>query len=105
VTVPCDGSATVTNPAWMAGATATIDQTAGPVGTKFVTSRSVSLGTDAVAFYTSALPCSPVTAAPGCPAPTIGLKTRYTSTPLSVLIPVLLGLLASLILVAILIPV
>ena len=105
VTVPCDGSATVTNPAWMPGATATIDQTAGPVGTKFVTSRSVLLRADAVALYTSALPCSPVTAAQGCPAPTIGLKARYTSFPLSVLIPVLLGFLASVILVAILFPI
>src|SRR6202171_3442170 len=33
VTVPCDGSATVTNPSGIPGATATIDQTAGPVGT------------------------------------------------------------------------
>src|SRR2546429_8558235 len=32
VTVPCGGSATATNAAWMPGAEATIDQTAGPAG-------------------------------------------------------------------------
>src|SRR2546425_2105961 len=33
VTVPCGGSATATNSAWMPGAEARIDQTAGPAGT------------------------------------------------------------------------
>src|SRR5256885_10984631 len=32
VTVPCGGSATATNAAWMPGAEARIDQTAGPAG-------------------------------------------------------------------------
>jgi len=104
VNVPCDGSATVTNPAWMAGATATIDQTAGPVGTRLVTNRNVLLATYAVAFFTSALACSPVTAAPGCPAPTIGLTRRHRSFPPWELVAVLLGTIASTILVAILAP-
>src|SRR5229473_6108358 len=43
VSVPCGGSATVTNPSWMPGATATIDETVGPVGTRLVTRQSVSL--------------------------------------------------------------
>src|SRR5207302_8023636 len=33
VTVPCGGSATANNPSWMPGTMASIDQTAGPVGT------------------------------------------------------------------------
>jgi len=104
VNVPCGGSATVTNPGWMAGATATIDQTAGPVGTRLVTNRNVLLATYTVAFFTSALACSTVTAAPGCPAPTTGLAPRRTSIPPVVLIAVLLGTIALTILGMILAP-
>ena len=104
VNVPCGGSATVTNPVWMAGATATIDQTTGPVGTKLVTNRTVFLAPYTVAFFTSALPCSTVTPAPGCPAPTPGAPSRRTSIPLSVLLVVLLGTIAFTVLAAILAP-
>src|SRR5260370_39342747 len=83
--VPCGGSATVTNPAWMAGATASIDQTAGPVGTKLVTNRTVLLAPYTVAFFTAALTCFTVTVAPGCPAPPIGLTPSGTSIRLAVL--------------------
>ncbi len=68
VSVPCGGSATVTNPSWMPGATATIDQTAGPAGTRLVTNQSVSLAAYVVAFVTSALPCYAGVTTPGCPA-------------------------------------
>jgi hypothetical protein len=104
VNVPCGGSATITNPAWMAGATATIDQTAGPVGTKLVANRNVLLATSTVAFFTAALACSTVTAAPGCPAPTIGLTPRRMSIPLVVLLAVLIGSIALTILAAMLAP-
>ncbi len=102
VNVPCGGSATVTNPAWMAGATATIDQIAGPVGTQLVTNRTVLLATHPVAFFTSALACSTVTAAPGCPGPTLGLTSRRTSIPPVVLVALLLGTIALTILAAML---
>ena len=104
VNVPCGGSATVTHPAWMAGAAATIDQTAGPVGTKLVTNRNVLLATNTAAFFTSAFACSPVTAAPGCPAPTLGLTPRRTSIPLLELVAILLGTITFTILAAILAP-
>jgi len=68
VTVPCGGSATVTNPSWMPGATATIDETAGPVGTRLVTNASVSLAPYVVAYFALALPCYPGVTTPGCPA-------------------------------------
>jgi hypothetical protein len=68
VTVPCGGSATLTNPSWMAGATATIDETAGPVGTRLVTNASVSLAPSVVAYFALALPCYPGVTTPGCPA-------------------------------------
>lgn len=104
VNVPCGGSATITNPAWMVGATATIDQTAGPVGTKLVTNRNVLLAPYTVGFFTSALACSTVTAAPGCPAPTIGVTPRRTSIPPVVLGAALLGTIALTILAGILAP-
>jgi hypothetical protein len=68
VTVQCGGSATVTNPSWMSGATATIDETAGPVGTRLVTNGTVSLAPYVVNFFTSVLPCYPGVTTPGCPA-------------------------------------
>jgi len=68
VTVQCRGSATVTNPSWMPGATATIDETAGPVGTRLVTNATVSLAPYVVNFFTTALPCYPGVTTPGCPA-------------------------------------
>ena len=45
VTVPCGGSATATNAAWMPGAEARIDQTAGPAGTVLATHQRVYLAT------------------------------------------------------------
>src|SRR5437016_11722861 len=45
VTVPCGGSATATNAAWMPGAEATIDQTAGPAGTVRATHQRGYLAT------------------------------------------------------------
>jgi hypothetical protein len=48
VTVPCGGSATATNPAWMAGAIARIHQTAAPAGAFLARDRMVTLTTDVV---------------------------------------------------------
>src|SRR5207244_10703521 len=47
VTVPCGGSATATNAAWMPGAEATIAQTAGPAGTGRATHQRVDPATSA----------------------------------------------------------
>lgn len=105
VNIPCGGSAMITNPAWMAGATATIDQTGGPVGTKFVSNQNVLLASYTVAFFTSALPCSTVTAATGCPAPTLRVTPKRTSLPLWALVAVLSATIALAILAAILAPV
>src|SRR5207244_8196069 len=59
VTVPCGGSATATNAAWMPGGEATIDQTAGPAGTGGATNPRVYLATYAVSFSTIAHTSSP----------------------------------------------
>jgi hypothetical protein len=79
VTVPCDGSATVTNPSWVPGATATIDQTAGPVGTVLAKSQRVYLATYAASFFTTAHACSPAFTAPECPPGSSG--RRATTVP------------------------
>src|SRR5712664_2953258 len=86
VTVPCGGSATVTNPSWMPGATATIDETVGPVGTRLVSSQSVSLAPYVVSVFSSALQCYPGVSTPGCPA----TSPRRASVPWW-LIAVILG--------------
>jgi hypothetical protein len=51
VTVRCGGSATVTNSAWMAGATATIHQTAAPAGAFLARNRTVTLATGVVTVF------------------------------------------------------
>jgi hypothetical protein len=79
VTVPCDGSATVTNPSWVPGATATIDQTAGPMATVLTKNQRVHLATYAASFSTYAHACSPAFTAPECPAGTSG--RRATTVP------------------------
>jgi hypothetical protein len=56
VTVACGGSALVTNPSWMPGAMATIDQTAGPAGTILITNRHVTLYSFPASFHASAVP-------------------------------------------------
>jgi hypothetical protein len=101
-TVPCGGSATVTNPSWIPGATATIDQTAGPVGTVLVKNQHVSLTTYGASFYTVAHACSTVFTAPECPPGSSG--RRATSLPWW-LVGVLIGGLLLIILGAILAPV
>src|SRR5438128_1223132 len=103
VTVPCDGSATVTNPSWMPGATATIDQTAGPVGTMRVTNQRVYLATYTVAFHTSALACYTGATAPGCPP--VATPAHRTTTMPWWLVAVLIGCPLLAILGAILAPV
>src|SRR5438094_2906810 len=79
VTVPCGGSATATNAAWMPGAEATIDQTAGPAGTVRATNQRVYLATYAVSFSTMAHACSPAFTAAECPPGTSG--RRATTVP------------------------
>jgi hypothetical protein len=103
VTVPCDGSATVTNPSWMPGATATIDQTVGPVGTVLAKNQRVYLATYAASFFTSAHACSPAFTAPECP-PASWPARRATSLPWWML-AALIGFLLLTILGAILAPV
>src|SRR2546429_4667262 len=51
VTVPCGGSATATNAAWMPGAEATIDQTAGPAGTVGATHHTLVLSSLFASFF------------------------------------------------------
>jgi len=103
VTVPCDGSATVTNPSWIPGATATIDQTAGPVATVLATHQRVYLATSAASFFTSAHPCSSAFTAPECP-PGSQPARRAANLPWW-LVAVLIGFLLFVILSAILAPV
>jgi len=103
VTVPCDGSATVTNPSWIPGATATIDQTAGPVGTVLATNQRVALATYAASFYTFAHACSSAFTAPECPAASRPAR-RATITPWW-MVAALIGFLLFVILSAILAPV
>jgi hypothetical protein len=79
VTVPCDGSAIVTNPSWIPGATATIDQTAGPVGTVLAKNQRVFLATYAATFFTMAHACSPAFTAPECPLGTSGRRATTVS--------------------------
>jgi len=74
VTVPCGGSATATNSAWMPGAEARIEQTAGPAGTVLATHQRVYLATYAASFYTMAHACSPAFTAPECPPGTSGRR-------------------------------
>ena len=102
VTVTCGGSATVTNPSWMAGATATIDQTAGPVGTVLATNQRVYLATYAASFFTVAHACSPAFTAPECPAGTSGRRATAVSWWM---IAGLIGFLLLVILAAVLAPV
>lgn len=102
VTVPCGGSATVTNPSWMSGATAMIDQTAGPAGTVLATNQRVYLATYAASFFTAAHACSPAFTAPECPPGTSG--RRATTVPWW-MIAGLIGFLVLVILGAILFPV
>ena len=105
VTVPCGGSATATNPAWMAGAVASVDQTAGPVGTRLATNQSVLLATFQVAFFTSATQCPSEVAVSGCPTPKLSATSRRTSPPLTLLVAGLLGLIVFTILTAMLAPI
>src|SRR5256884_4148605 len=101
VIVPCGGSATATNAAWMPGAEATIDQTAGPAGTVRATNQRVYLATYAASFSTMAHACSPAFTAPECPAGTSGRRA-----PLSWwMIAALIGFLVLVIAAAILFPV
>ena len=79
VTIPCGGSATATNASWMPGTMATIDQTAGPVGTVLATNQRVYLATYAASFFTMAHACSPAFTAPECPPGTSG--RRATTVP------------------------
>src|SRR5437016_11496722 len=72
VIVPCGGSATATNAAWMPGAEATIDQTAGPAGTVRATNQRVYLATYAASFFTMAHACSTAFTGPDCPPGTSG---------------------------------
>ncbi len=102
VTVPCDGSATATNAAWMPGSMATIDQTAGPVGTVLATKQRVYLVTDAASFFTMAHACSAAFTAPECPPGTSG--RRATTVP-GWMIPGLIGFLVLVIIASILAPV
>jgi len=88
VTVPCGGSATVTNPSWIPGATATIDQTAGPVATVLAKNQRVTLATYAASFFTAAHACSPAFTAPECPP---GSSGRRTTTMPWWLVAVLIG--------------
>ena len=102
VIVPCGGSATATNAAWMPGAEATIDQTAGPAGTVRATNQRVYLATYAVSFSTMAHACSPAFTAAECPPGTSG--RRATTVPWE-MIAGLIGFLVLVILAAILFPV
>src|SRR5438552_8992327 len=79
VTIPCGGSATATNASWMPGTMATIDQTAGPVGTVLATNQRVYLATYAASFFTMAHACSAAFTAPECPPGTSG--RRATTVP------------------------
>ena len=74
VTVPCGGSATATNAAWMPGAEATIDQTAGPAGTVLATHQRVYLAAYAASFFTMAHACSTAFTGPDCPPGTSGRR-------------------------------
>ncbi len=103
VTVPCGGSATVTNPSWIPGATATIDQTAGPVGTVLAKNQRVYLATYAASFFTAAHACSSAFTAPECP-PASWPARRATTVPWW-MIAGLIGFLLLVILGAILAPV
>ena len=102
VTVPCGGSATVTNPSWTPGATATIDQTAGPVATVLTKHQHVYLATYAASFSTAAHACSPAFTAPECPPGSSG--RRATTVPWW-MVAGLIGFLLLAILGAILFPV
>jgi hypothetical protein len=101
LTVPCGGSATATNPSWLPGTMATIDQTAGPAGTVLATNQRVYLATYAASFFTMAHACSPAFTAPECPPGTSG--HRPTTVPW--LIAGLIGILLLVIVAGILAPV
>jgi len=101
LTVPCGGLATATNPSWLPGTMATIDQTAGPVGTVLATNQRVYLATYAVSFSTMAHACSPAFTAPECPPGTSG--RRATTVPWW-MIAGLIGFLVLVIIAAILAP-
>src|SRR5205807_6567625 len=101
VTVPCGGSATATNSAWMPGAEARIEQTAGPVGTVLATHQRVYLATYAASFFTVAHACSPAFPGPECPPGTTG--RRATTVPW--MMAVLIGFLLLVIVAGILAPV
>lgn len=103
VTVPCDGSATVTNPSWIPGDTATIDQTAGPVATVLTKNQRVTLATYATSFYTVAHACSAAFPGPECPPGSVPAR-RATTMPWW-LVAVLISCLLVLLLTAILAPV
>lgn len=102
VTVPCAGSATVTNPSWIPGATATINQTAGPMGTVLATNQRVYLATYTASFSTYAHACSSAFTAPECPP---GSSARRPTTVPWWMIAGLIGFLLSTILGAVLAPV
>ena len=83
VTVPCGGTATVTNPAWTAWITATIDATAVPKATHLGAYPPVPLTTGVVAVSMSLVPCPTGRYVPtGCPQPDLrpaflGLAAAY----------------------------
>src|SRR2546430_14891219 len=101
VTIPCGGSATATNASWMPGTMATIDQTAGPVGTVRATHQRVYLATYAASFFTMAHACSPAFTGPECPPATSGRRAPMPWW----MIAGLIGFLAFVIVAAILAPV
>jgi len=69
-TIPCGGSATVTNPAWTAWITATIEATGVPKGTHLGAFPPVPLTTGVVAVSMSLVPCPMGRSVPaGCPQP------------------------------------
>src|SRR5438445_12488063 len=74
VTVPCGGSATATNSAWMPGAEARIAQTAGPAGTVLATLQRVYLATYAASFYVMAPAYSPAVSVHSWPPVRLGLR-------------------------------
>ncbi len=89
VTIPCGGSATVTNPAWTAWIMATIDATAVPKGTYLAGSSRVPLTTGVAAVSRSLAPCPTGRSVPtGCPQPDLRRAFLGLAAAYLVLIPI-----------------
>lgn len=88
VTIPCGGSATVTNPAWTAYIMAAIDATSVPKGTYLPGYPPVPLTTGVVSVSMSLAPCPTRNVPPGCPTPDLASGLLRLGAAYLILLPI-----------------